>query len=105
MTLLRANNRKAAFVVTKSHKLLGVTKMESLTKLISKDDKPNIIPESAIRKVTAVSPDTILEELFPIVSENPSPIPVVDENNRFLGVVTTDQIFESISVTEGEENV
>ena len=105
VTHLNANNRKSAFVLNKFHQLLGVTKMETLLKLISSKDKPPVIPESAIRKITTVSPDTILEDLFPIVSENPYPIPVVDSDNRFLGVVTTDQIFESISVSEGEENV
>ncbi len=104
LTHLNANNRKSAFVLNKFHQLLGVTKMETLLKLISSVDKPPVIPESAIRKITTVSPDTILEDLFPIVSENPYPIPVVDSDNRFLGVVTTDQIFESISVSEGEEN-
>ena len=63
------------------------------------------IPESIIRKVPAVTEDTVLEDLFPIVSENPYPIPVVDEKGRFKGRVTTDQIFESISTLEGDDNV
>ena len=105
LTHLSSKNRKSAFVLNKAHQLLGVTKMETLIKLIDTEDKPRVIPDSAIRKVTSVSPDTIIEDLFSIVSENPYPIPVVDENNRFLGAVTTDQIFESISVPEGEEDV
>lgn len=105
LTHLNAKNRKSAFVLNKSHQLLGVTKVEKLLKLIDAEDKPHVIPESAIRTVTSVSPDTILEELFSIVTETKYPIPVVDGNNKFLGVVTTDQIFESISVSEGEDDV
>ncbi len=105
LTLLNADKRQAAFVVGKSHELIGVTKAETLNKLLSGDEKPSVIPVTAIKKITAVTPDTILEDLFPIVTENKYPIPVVDEKNRFLGVVTTDQIFESISVSEGEDYV
>ena len=62
-------------------------------------------PKKFIKKVSTVTEDTILEDLFPIVSENPYPIPVVDEEGRFKGKVTTDQIFESISpVEEGDDD-
>ena len=105
LTLLNSNKRKAAFVVNKLHQLLGVTKAETLSKLLSAEEKFSIIPDTVIKKVTAVTPDTILEELFSIVTETKYPIPVVDGNNKFLGVVTTDQIFESISVSEGEDDV
>lgn len=106
LTLLRSNNRKAAFVVDKGHKLLGVVKESKLEQLLNLAEKPKGIPLSAIKKITSVTEDTIVEDLFSIVSENPYPIPVVDENNKFKGMVTTDQIFESIApaADEGGDN-
>jgi glycine betaine/proline transport system ATP-binding protein len=105
LTLLRANKRRGAFIVDKSHKLLGVAQEDKLEKLLIKPGKVEIIPKSALRQVTSVSPDTILEDIFSIIIKNPYPVPVVDENNKLLGVVTSDQIFESISPMEGEDNV
>ncbi len=105
LTLLRKNNRRSAFVVNKKRQLLGVTTGEKLEKLLESQLTKSGIPESIIRKVPAVTEDTVLEDLFPIVSENPYPIPVVDEKGRFKGRVTTDQIFESISPLEGDDNV
>ncbi|RKX80479.1 MAG: hypothetical protein DRP58_13140, partial [Spirochaetes bacterium] len=78
---------------------------DKLEELIQKPEKVEKIPESALRRVPTVGPDTILEDMFSIVTENQYPVPVVDENNKFLGVVTTDQIFESITPMEGESNV
>lgn len=103
LTLLNSKKRRAAFVVNKAHELLGVTGIKDLEKLLASEVKHRTIPASAIRKVTSVLPDTILEDLFPIVSQNQYPIPVVDEKNRLQGVVTTDQIFESISPPEEDE--
>ncbi|WP_199563416.1 MULTISPECIES: glycine betaine/L-proline ABC transporter ATP-binding protein [unclassified Oceanispirochaeta] len=104
-TLLLSNNRRSAFVVSKSRKFLGVVTDVKLNKLLENKDHSGGIPESIIRKVPTVTEDTILEDLFSIVNENPYPIPVVDENGRFKGKVTTDQIFESITpLEEGEGN-
>lgn len=104
VTLMRKNKRDASFVVDKLHRLLGVARAEKLEQLIESGEKPKGIPPNYIKEVTSVTEDTILEDMFSIVTENPYPIPVVDTTNRLKGIVTTDQIFESISPLEGESN-
>jgi len=104
-TLLSSKNRKSAFVINKARKFLGVVTMEKLNQLIEEGKTKGGIPQSFIRSVPAVTEDTILEELFSIVNENPYPIPVLDSEGRFKGKVTTDQIFESIMpLEEGDKN-
>ncbi|MGD1822589.1 MAG: quaternary amine ABC transporter ATP-binding protein [Pleomorphochaeta sp.] len=102
LTLIRANKRRAAFIINKKRQLLGVIREKELEKLINLTEKYKTIPTSSIKKVTSVLEDALVEDLFPIVSENPWPIPVVDENNKFKGMVTTDHIFESLSPLGGE---
>ena len=104
LTLMRKNHREASFVVDKHHRLMGVSRAEKLEKLLETGEKLRDIPEAYIRKVTSVTEDTVLEDLFSIVTENPYPIPVVDGDDRLKGIVTTDQIFESISPLEGEDD-
>lgn len=104
LTLLRNNKKKAAFVVDKEHKLLGVIKEGTLERILEDPVSHKTIPGERIRKVTSVEEETILEDLFSIVNENPYPIPVLREGGKLAGVVTTDQIFESISPAEGESN-
>jgi len=102
LTLIRSQKRRAAFIVNKSRELLGVVREKELVMLLEQENIPKTIPISSIKKVTSVTEDTLLEEMFPIVSQNPWPIPVVDEKNKFKGMVTTDQIFESLSPLGGE---
>lgn len=102
LTLMRSNKRRAAFIVNKKKELLGVIREKELEALIKSETKTKSIPISSIKKVTTVTEDTLIEDMFCIVSENPWPIPVVNENNKFKGMVTTDQIFESLSPLGGE---
>jgi glycine betaine/proline transport system ATP-binding protein len=51
----------------------------------------------AVKDIPSVTEDTILEDLFSIVTANPYPIPVVSESGRLIGIVKTDDIFETIS--------
>jgi len=102
LTLIKSQKRSAAFIINKKKELLGVIREKELIKLLEEENKSKTIPNSSIKKVTSVTEDTLLEDMFSIVSENPWPIPVVDENNKFKGMVTTDQIFESLSPLGGE---
>ncbi len=102
LTLIRSNKRRAAFIVNKSRELLGVIRDKELEKLLENEEKLKTIPISSIKSVSSVTEDTLIEDLFAIVTENPWPIPVVDEHNKLKGVVTTDQIFESLSPLGGE---
>ncbi|MDC7219188.1 MAG: glycine betaine/L-proline ABC transporter ATP-binding protein [Spirochaetales bacterium] len=104
LTLLRSNKRKAAFVVNKNHKLLGVAKEDKLAKWVDEGNHSGKIPPEKLRVVPTVTEDTILEDLFPIVSDNPYPIPVVNEVGKLMGIVTTDMIFEAISPAEGDDH-
>ena len=108
--LLESNNRKMAFVVNKKHMFLGIATSERIKKAIanydSESEKENKrkIPASAIRKVQVVSEETKIEELFGIVKANLAPVPVVSDTGRFLGIVTVDAIFDSISVEDGGDD-
>ncbi len=106
--LLKSNKRKGAFVIDKGRKLLGLATQEKLAAFLGENrDSGSVktkISESLLTQVTTVTPDTILEDLFSIVAENKYPVPVVDEQGKFLGVVKTDTIFESISPDEGGSN-
>lgn len=105
LTILESNNRKAAIVVDKNHKLIGVIRETKLKELVDIDPTLKIIPKDKIKKVESVSEDTIVEDLFQLAIKNSFAIPVCSENNKFLGVVTTDLIFESITPNEGDDDV
>ena len=106
LSILKNGNRPGAFVVNDEGKFLGVANQEQLKKYLSEnpDSKNSKIASMVINKVPSVTEDTILEDLFSIVTANKYPVPVVGSNGKLLGVVRTDDIFETISPDGGDNN-
>ncbi len=106
LSILKSEKKQGAFVVNRQGKLLGITNRESLQKYVdeNKEIKSWKIESIVINKVPSVTEDTVLEDLFSIVTANKYPVPVVSENGKLLGVVKTDDIFETISPEGDEEN-
>ncbi|MDF1568428.1 MAG: glycine betaine/L-proline ABC transporter ATP-binding protein [Spirochaetaceae bacterium] len=107
LTILQREKRRGAFVVDKGHKLLGLANVDRLEKYLKGriDVDESKISSSVVRPIPSVTEETIIEELFSMVSANPYPIPVTSEDNKLLGVVKTDDIFETISPDGGEDDV
>ena len=99
--ILKDTKREWAFMVNKKHHFVGVVSIDDL------DKQPNQSKEQFIREsneeIPTCSPDTSLEELFPLAAKSNYPIPVLNENNRLLGVVRYRAIFDGLST--GEDSV
>ena len=106
LSILKNEKRPGAFVVNRERKLLGITNRESLQKYVDENEETKSwkIESIVINKVPSVTEDTVLEDLFSIVTANKYPVPVVDDEGRLLGVVKTDDIFETISPEGGESH-
>ncbi len=104
LTLMRRRNKRMGYVVDRQRKLVGVITARELKRLLESDDVPKRIPSSSIEAVESVHPDVLIEDLFAVAPQNPYPIPVVDENNRLLGRISSDTIFDSISTNGGQDD-
>ena len=106
LTILQKEKRQGAFVVDREHKFLGAINQERLKKILERDPeaREKTIPKDDLKHVTSVAEDTVLEDLFCVAIANKYPIPVVSQSGKLLGVVKTDDIFETISPEKGDEN-
>ncbi len=103
--ILKDTRREWAFMVNKRRKFLGVVSIDTL------DKNPNASKEQFIEnsneKIHTCSPDMALEELFPMAAETRYPIPVLDDQQKLLGIVRYRSIFDSMSTnwtTQEDEN-
>ena len=101
LTLMREQKKRMGYVVDKNRKFIGVITARELKRLLESGEVYKKIPSSSIEIVESVHPDVLIEDLFNVAPQNPYPIPVVDENDRLLGRISSDTIFDSISSNGG----
>ncbi len=104
LTLMRAQKKRMGYVVDKNRKFIGVITARELKRLLDSGEVHKKIPSSSIEIVESVHPDVLIEDLFNVAPKNPYPIPVVDENDRLLGRISSDTIFDSISSNGGNND-
>ncbi len=97
---MRESGLKVLPVVRTNRTFLGFIHIEDVVKL--KNEGLNTI-ESAIKEsVMCVAPDTLIQDMLPLLSKTNHDIPVVDESNFLLGVVSPTSL---IAETTGKNKV
>ncbi|PIE56270.1 MAG: proline/glycine betaine ABC transporter ATP-binding protein ProV [Desulfobulbus propionicus] len=95
-TLERLNNqdREFAYVLDSEKRFYGVVSTDSLHELI---DRGGTRLEAAfLEDVEAVQATDSLQDILPLVAGHAWPIPVVDEQRRYLGVVSKNRFLHTL---------
>lgn len=88
-------------VVRTNRTFLGFVKIEDVVELKKKEIKTI---ESIIRdSVMTVNPDATVEDMLPLLSKTNLPIPVVNEDNHLLGLVTPTSLIAETTGKDKEE--
>ena len=100
--ILSTTKEDYAFMVGKNRKFLGLITLKRLRGFIQTHGaslKDSFEPDPAV-----ASPDTVLEDLFPVAAEAEYPIAVIDDEGRFVGEVQISAIFENMIQDKGDDN-
>lgn len=102
LELMRERGISNLFVIDRSKKLLGVITAEDATRAM-RENKP--LNDILITDGPTVSPETLIHELFEIVSSAHVPLAVVGETGRLQGVIVRGALLGALSgeVAEKEE--
>ena len=97
---MREAQTSAAFVVSRDGRLRGSIRDEVAQAAVNRGSKDLT---DGLETPAAVSPDTLLAELFAPSAESPLPLAVVDSNGRLLGVIPRVTLLAAMaSLTSGE---
>ncbi|WP_010269253.1 quaternary amine ABC transporter ATP-binding protein [Paenibacillus senegalensis] len=94
LQLMKESGISNLFVVDKSKKLLGVITAEDASRAV----KEGIgLADIVISDVPVVRPDTLLNDLFDIVSSSTVPVAVTGDNDRLRGVIVRGAVLAALS--------
>lgn len=86
--ILSSSERDYAFVLDPQHKLQGVVSTDSILEKLNENDPNNTLRDAFIPHIQAVKEDDTMQDILPVVAQEACPVPVVDCNNKFKGVVS-----------------
>ncbi|MNP12276.1 Glycine betaine transport ATP-binding protein OpuAA [compost metagenome] len=94
LELMRERGISNLFVIDRSKKLLGVITAEDASRAMREN---KVLKDILITDGPTVSPETLIHELFEIVSSAHVPLAVVGENGRLQGVIVRGALLGALS--------
>ncbi|ADD68801.1 glycine betaine/L-proline ABC transporter, ATPase subunit [Denitrovibrio acetiphilus DSM 12809] len=97
---LTSQDRDYGYVLNKNNKFAGVVSVERLQDLVDAEDKN--IEKAFLEDAKAVYAGDSLQDILPLVAANPWPVPVLNEEDEYIGVISKNTFLKTLHRT-GEE--
>ncbi len=98
--LLSIKDRDFAYVLDSDRKFLGLVTAEKLKELLENGAADNPIDQSFMSEVAAVQLGDSMQDILPEVASRSWPVPVVDEQGIYKGVVSKNRFLRTLHRTE-----
>jgi len=98
--LLSSKDRDCAYVIDSDRKFLGLVTAERIQQLLESGAPDTPIDQSFVPDVTAAELDDSMQDILPEVASRGWPIPVVDEQGTYKGVVSKNRFLRTLNRTE-----
>lgn len=93
LQLLNDHERDFGYVVDKHNQFLGVVSASSLHDVIK---KKQTLAEAIIGDVEAIPADTPIRDIISWVAQAPCAVPVIDDHQKYVGVITKARLLETL---------
>ena len=98
--LLSSSERDHLYVLDPKHRFLGIVSSDSLRDALESGKPDNPISQAFIEDAEAVKLDDSMQDILPLVASSAWPIPVVDDQNNYKGVVSKNRFLRTLHRTE-----
>lgn len=93
---LNSKDYNHGYVLNSNHEFLGVVSIDSLTEAIDSGRSGEPIDICYLKDVKLASEDDNMQDILPEVASRSWPVPVIDNNNRFKGVVSKNRFLRTL---------
>jgi glycine betaine/proline transport system ATP-binding protein len=98
--LLSGSERDHGYVLDPKRRFLGVVSSDSLRDAIEGGTSGKPVKQAFIKGARAVQLDESMQDILPEVASNNWPVPVVDENKVYKGVISKNRFLRTLHRTE-----
>lgn len=101
---LSSVDREFAYVLGSEHRFYGIVSTDSLREVLEKDSGKSKIEEAFIPEAKSVNESEYLQDILPLVASHRWPIPVVDDNDIYRGVVSKNRFLRTLYRAENAKD-
>jgi glycine betaine/proline transport system ATP-binding protein len=101
--LLSGSERDHLYVLDSHKKFIGIVSSDSLREAMEKGTSDHPIDQAYLDNATPVFMDDSMQEILPIVASNGWPVPVVNADGVFKGVVSKNRFLKTLHRAEDGE--
>jgi len=98
--LLSSSDSNHGFVLDTRKRFLGIVSSDTLREVLENGAPDHPIDQAYIKDARSVQVDESMQEILPWVASNTWPVPVVDENGIYKGVVSKNRFLKTLHRTE-----
>jgi len=97
------NDRDYAYVLNSDKIFQGIVSTDSLRELLDQASQPRLIPSAYLEGVMTANADNSLQDILPYVANHPWPLPILDGDGKYLGVVSKNLFLRTLHRDSDDE--
>lgn len=97
------NDREYGYVIDNDKIFKGIVSTDSLREMLDNDEVPHLIPNAYLDDVIAAHKDDSLQEILPKVANRSWPLPILDDDGKYLGAVSKNLFLRTLHRNQPEE--
>ncbi|MFK5927496.1 MAG: glycine betaine/L-proline ABC transporter ATP-binding protein ProV [Desulfuromusa sp.] len=97
------NDRDYAYVINSNKIFQGIVSTDSLRELLDQDSPPRLIPNAYLEDIMTANADDSLQDILPNVANHPWPLPILDGDGKYLGVVSKNLFLRTLHRNSDDE--
>jgi glycine betaine/proline transport system ATP-binding protein len=98
------NDRDFGYIIDSNHKFQGVVSTDSLREIIDRPDQPQLIINAYLDGVVPAHASDSMQDILPEVAGHPWPLPILNDADEYLGVVSKNLFLRTLQRNEPEES-
>jgi glycine betaine/proline transport system ATP-binding protein len=98
--LLSSSERDHLYVLDPKHRFLGIVSSDSLREALESGKPDNPVSQAFLEDGTAVNMNESMQDILPQVASSSWPVPVVDDQKVYKGVVSKNRFLRTLHRTE-----
>ncbi len=93
LKVLNDEDRSHGYLISRGHTFVGIVSVDSLEHALREKQG---IDAAILSDIPTINADTPLNELISVVAQAPCAVPVVNDNNRYVGVISKGMLLQAL---------